>query len=115
MSDTPPAAPIQTDYSFRAFWSAQSQWSQSVFGTDAERGPLGPLKHLAKEAVEAQADPTDLSEFVDCLFLRFDATRRAGFAYDELVAAAWAKLEVNKARKWAAPTKGDEAVEHVRD
>ncbi len=106
---------LPQDRHLQAFWHAQSAWSQATFGTDAERGPLGPLKHLAKEAVEAQANPTDLSEFVDCLFLTFDATRRAGFTFEQLRDAAWAKLEVNKARKWSVPTKGDEAVEHVRD
>ncbi len=99
----------------QAFWHAQAKWSQATFGTDAERGPLGPLKHLAKEVQEVIADPTDLTEYSDLLFLICDATRRAGFTYDQLLAAAWAKLEVNKARKWSAPAKGDEAVEHVRD
>ncbi len=100
----------------QAFWLAQAEWSRATFGSDTERGPLGPLKHLAKEAAEAQAGPPwDLSEFVDCLFLICDSTRRAGFTYDQLLAAAWAKLEVNKARTWTKPTKGDEAVEHVRD
>ena len=31
----------------------QSQWSQQTFGTDEERGPVGALHHLAREAVEA--------------------------------------------------------------
>jgi ParB family transcriptional regulator, chromosome partitioning protein len=99
--------------SIRQFWREQSAWSQSVFGKDNERGPIGPLKHLAKEAVEAQEKPDDLMEFVDCLFLTFDATRRAGFTYDQLLEAAWKKLEINKARKWSKPT-SDEPVEHVR-
>lgn len=97
-----------------AFWKAQAAWSQATFGLDSERGPIGPLKHLAKEAAEAQKDPTDLMEFVDCLFLTFDATRRAGFTFDQLCEAAWKKLEINKARQWTKPTKGDEAVEHDR-
>lgn len=29
------------------------EWSQATFGSDAERGPIGALKHLAKEANEA--------------------------------------------------------------
>lgn len=97
-----------------AFWSEQSAWSQATFGTDAERGPIGALKHLAKEAVEAQAMPPDLMEFVDCLFLTFDATRRAGFTFDQLREAAWRKLAVNKARKWPKPGASDEPVEHDR-
>ena len=97
----------------RAFHAAQAEWSQATFGTDAERGPLGPLKHLEKEAREAQKDPKDIMEFVDCLFLTFDASRRAGFTYEQLLVAAWKKLEMNKARTWPKG-KPDEAVEHDR-
>jgi hypothetical protein len=95
------------------FWKAQAEWSQRTFGTDAERGPAGPLKHLAKEAAEALDKPKDLMEFVDCLFLVCDATRRAGFTVDQLIFAAWEKLEINKRRQWQKPT-SDEPVEHVR-
>lgn len=98
-----------------AFWHAHSQWSQATFGTDSERGPTGPLKHLRKEVDEALANPGDASKLADLLFLTFDAACRSGLTYEQLVAAAWAKLEVNKARKWTPPTKDDEAVEHVRD
>jgi Protein of unknown function (DUF550) len=100
---------------FATFWPAQAEWSQNTFGSDNERGPIGPLKHLAKEVAEVLQDPTDLMEFVDCLFLIFDSTRRAGFTFEELRDAAWKKLEINKARKWQTPPKGDEAIEHVRD
>lgn len=97
------------------FWTEQAEWSQATFGADNERGPIGPLKHLAKEVAEVMQDPTDLMEFVDCLFLIFDSTRRAGFTFEELRKAAWEKLAINKARKWQTPPKGDEAIEHVRD
>lgn len=99
----------------RAFWAAHSQWSQATFGSDVDRGPTGPLKHLAKEVDEVLAHPKDASEYADLILLSFDAARRSGLTHEQLVAACWAKLEVNKARKWATPTKGDEAVEHVRD
>ncbi|MGU7472605.1 dATP/dGTP pyrophosphohydrolase domain-containing protein, partial [Klebsiella pneumoniae] len=36
-----------------------AEWSQSTFGNV---GPIGPLKHLSKEALEAAAEPGDLSE-----------------------------------------------------
>lgn len=95
------------------FWKALEDWSQKTFGSDKERGPIGPLKHLRKEAKEAIAKPNDLEEYADCLFLVFDATRRAGFSYDQLVEACFAKLAENKGRKWQKPTK-DGPVEHVR-
>lgn len=36
-----------------------AEWSQATFGNV---GPVGPLKHLSKEALEAAAEPDDLSE-----------------------------------------------------
>ena len=97
------------------FWKQHSEWSQATFGLDSERGPIGPLKHLAKEAVEAQEDTTDIEEFADCLFLICDATRRAGFTWDQLISAAFKKLEKNKSRTWQKPVNSDEPVEHVRE
>jgi hypothetical protein len=96
------------------FWNAQSEWSQATFGTDAERGPIGPLKHLEKEAREAQEHPTDPFEFADCLFLVFDSARRAGFTLDQLTRFCWQKLEINKQRKYPKTTDMNAAVEHER-
>jgi hypothetical protein len=50
-------------------------WSQVTFG---DVGPIGPLKHLSKEALEAAAEPGDLSEWADMQFLLWDAQRHAG-------------------------------------
>lgn len=88
-------------------------WSQATFGNDSERGPLGPLKHLEKEAKEAQESPQDSSEYADCLLLVLDAARRAGIQIDDLVVAAYEKLQINKARTWPAPI-ADAPVEHVK-
>ena len=51
-------------------------------------------------------------EFADCFLLLCDATRRAGFTSEQLLEAAWKKLEICKGRKWskAGP---NEAVEHI--
>ena len=97
----------------QAFWDAQAEWSRATFGADNERDHIGPLKHLAKEAAEAQVRPADPEEIADCLFLVFDAARRSGLTLTELVEFAEKKLVVNKARKWSKPT-NDEPVEHVR-
>lgn len=112
------------------FWKQHSEWSQATFGTDTERGPIGAAKHLRKEVDEVLAeldlqqrsdDPADpsmredlLEEFADCLFLLFDAARRAGFDYLNLMSKAFWKLDKNRKRVWQKPTKGDEPVEHVR-
>lgn len=97
-----------------SFWNAQAEWSRATFGSDTERGPQGPLKHLRKEVDEVLANPHDLEEYADLLFLVFDATRRAGFSYLDLDNAAWMKLEKNKQRVWSKPTT-DDPVEHIRD
>lgn len=91
----------------------QSEWSQETFGTDAERGPVGALRHLAKEAIEAAENPTDRTEYADCLLLILDASRRAGIRLHDLIKEADKKLEINKQRTWPKPT-SDEPVEHVR-
>lgn len=79
------------------FWNAQADWSQATFGSDQERGPIGPLKHLEKEAVEAYTE-TDADkqrqEIIDCQFLTFDAARRSGMTIQELFARAFDKLEI---------------------
>ena len=51
---------------FLEFARLQAEWSQATFGTDAERGPIGPLKHLAKEVQEALEHLDDHMEYVDC-------------------------------------------------
>lgn len=97
----------------------QAEWSQATFGTDEERGPLGAIKHLEKEAKEAQKAfeyytttqfPTTAdvvaaraefhTELADCLLLILDASRRAGLKPLDLIHAAKAKMKVNKTREY---------------
>ena len=70
-------------------------WSQATFG---DVGPVGPLKHLSKEALEAAAEPDDLSEWADMQFLLWDAQRRAGITDEQITQAMIEKLAVNKQR-----------------
>ncbi len=79
----------------------QSEWSQATFGSDSERGPMGALKHLEKEARECQeavGTPELREELADCLLLLLDASRRAGIKPMQLVEAAQAKMVKNKQR-----------------
>ena len=89
-----------------------SEWSQATFGKDKNRGPVGALKHLAKEASEAAANPSDIIEYADCLLLLLDATRRAGWKIGDVVNAAERKMEINKNREWQTPSP-DAPTEHV--
>lgn len=91
----------------------QSTWSQATFGTDAERGPLGALRHLEKESREAQDKPGDAEELADCFLLILDAARRSGIGPLQLIEAAQRKMDINRTRQWPKPV-DDQPVEHVR-
>ncbi|EKG8104684.1 DUF550 domain-containing protein [Escherichia coli] len=88
-----------------------SERSQATFG---DVGPVGPLKHLSKEALEAAAEPDDLSEWADMQFLLWDAQRRAGISDGEITAAMEEKLKVNMARQWPEPKDGEPRL-HIKE
>nr|WP_224382100.1 dATP/dGTP pyrophosphohydrolase domain-containing protein [Klebsiella michiganensis] len=88
-----------------------AEWSQATFGNV---GPVGPLKHLAKEAMEAAAEPDDLSEWADMQFLLWDAQRRAGITDEQITQAMIEKLAVNKQREWPEPKEGEPRL-HIKE
>ncbi|MEX9500235.1 dATP/dGTP pyrophosphohydrolase domain-containing protein [Escherichia coli] len=88
-----------------------AKWSDSTFGCV---GPIGPLKHLSKEALEAAAEPDDLSEWADMQFLLWDAQRRAGISDAEITAAMENKLKINMERQWPEP-KDSEPRLHIKE
>ena len=109
------AEPVTTDYKLpeetgsslqlrNLIRQRHAEWSQATFG---DVGPVGPLKHLSKEALEAAAEPGDLSEWADMQFLLWDAQRRAGISDGEITAAMEEKLKVNIARQWPEPKDGE--------
>lgn len=99
--------------SLRRFWLNQKEWSERVFGASPARGPDGALKHLKREVQEAMKKPKDLIEYADMMHLVFDACRRAGYNYDDLVDACYAKLALNvKGRTWGKPD-AEGVCEHV--
>ncbi|EMO9461684.1 TPA: DUF550 domain-containing protein [Raoultella planticola] len=81
-----------------------AEWSQATFGGV---GPVGPLKHLSKEALEAAAELDDLREWADIQFLLWDAQRRAGITDKQITQAMIEKLAVNKLRDWPDPKDGE--------
>ncbi len=88
-----------------------AEWSQSTFGNV---GPIGPLKHLSKEALETAAEPDDLSEWADMQFLLWDAQRRTGITDDQITQAMIDKLAVNKQRSWPEPKDGEPRL-HIKE
>ncbi|EGZ4891045.1 DUF550 domain-containing protein [Salmonella enterica] len=88
-----------------------AEWSDSTFGNV---GPVGPLKHLSKEVLEAAAEPGDLSEWADMQFLLWDAQRRAGITDEQIALAMVEKLAVNKKREWPEPKDGEPRL-HIKE
>lgn len=88
-----------------------AEWSQTTLGNV---GPIGPLKHLSKEALEAAAEPCDLSEWADMQFLLWDAQRRAGITDEQITLAMIDKLAVNKQRSWPEPKDGEPRL-HIKE
>lgn len=85
-------------------------WSARQFG---DISAVGPAKHLAKEALEVAAAPTDAVEHADCWMLLWDMQRRAAISDADLASAIREKLAINMARTWPTAKEG-EAREHVR-
>lgn len=81
-----------------------AEWSDATFGNV---GPVGPLKHLSKEALEAAANPEDPLEWADMQFLLWDAQRRMGLSDEFITRAMIEKLAINKARQWPEPKDGE--------
>lgn len=91
----------------------QADWSQRTFGTDADRGPIGAIKHLKQECDELLEAPDDPAEYADALLLILDASRRAGLTIGQLITAARDKQAINEKREWPTP-EDDEPVLHNR-
>ena len=108
LANYPPAQPAKDREQVRR---EHAEWSQATFGNV---GPIGPLKHLAKEAMEAAAEPDDLSEWADMQFLLWDAQRRAGITDEQITQAMIEKLAVNKQREWPEPKDGEPRL-HIKD
>ncbi|HGW1098921.1 TPA: DUF550 domain-containing protein [Klebsiella pneumoniae] len=108
LANYPPAQPAKDREQVRR---EHAEWSQATFGNV---GPVGPLKHLSKEALEAAAEPGDLSEWADMQFLLWDAQRRAGITDEQITQAMIDKLAVNKQRSWPEPKDGEPRL-HIKE
>ncbi len=81
--------------------------------TFGDSTPQSKAHHLAEEAMEAAADPSDIIEWADCTILLLDAVRKAGFTTEDLYAAVQRKMEINKSRKWGDKDENG-VVRHVK-
>lgn len=77
---------------------ANAEWARETFGP-GER-VQGVLAHIRKELLEIEAEPHDLSEWVDVILLALDGASRQGYTGAEIIEAWHAKVEKNHARNW---------------
>jgi len=82
-------------------------WSVTTF---PHANAKSKAKHLVKEAMELEDDPSDLLEHADCLFLLAGIWKKEGITFDQLKEAIRKKLEINKARTWGPP--GEDGVSY---
>lgn len=85
---------------FNKFISDRNEFSSKTFGPPEKRGPLFPLDKLKQELNELIENPSDESEWTDCLLCFLDAAWRQGYEFENLVDFAIKKLKINKKRKW---------------
>ena len=97
-------------FNLARFFDEKAEWSRGEFGEVYE----GVLDHMAKEFKEVTEKPFDLEEWVDIVLLAMDgASRHAGAAGSEFVAALQAKQQKNRARRWLKSHE-DGVMEHDR-
>lgn len=94
----------------------QRAFSLRTFGPPSPERQQGVLDHLRKELIEVEADPTDLSEWVDVIILGFDGAYRAGHEPQAIIDAIVAKQTKNERRTWPDWRTADpgRAIEHDR-
>lgn len=101
-------------FDFAAHVNRQRRWSAKTFGPGARS--KGVVDHIRKELLEIEADPTDLTEWIDVMILAIDGAWRSGATTEQLIAALAAKQAKNEARQWPdwRTRSEDTAICHVR-
>lgn len=94
----------------------QIAWSRETFGPGPRTATV--LDHIRKELREIEANPGDVSEWIDVVIIAMDgAWRSAGVTGEEFARALIAKHAKNRARRWpdwrTAPE--GQVIEHVRE
>lgn len=90
-------------------------WSEQTFGP-GER-TLGVLDHIRKELEEIEAEPNDLSEWVDVILLALDGAWRHGGEPQQIIDAIKAKQAKNELRSWPdwRLMSPDQAIGHIKE
>lgn len=102
-------------FSLADFIRQQKDFSLNAYGPGVRTD--GVLKHIRKELLEIEADPFDLTEWIDVLLLTLDGTWRHGFEPEEVVLCLENKLAINKQRKWPdwRTVAEGESIHHIKE
>lgn len=109
-----PSQPQGGEFDLRAHLQRQREWSERTFGPGSRA--KGVVDHIRKELREIEADPTDLSEWIDVAILALDGAWRSGATPEQIIAALVAKQTRNEGRTWPdwRTADPDKAIEHER-
>lgn len=93
----------------------QRQFSAKTFGPGSRSA--GVIDHIRKELSEIEANPGDITEWVDVILLALDGAWRAGFEPEQIAQAIAAKQARNEARQWPDWRTADpgKAIEHIKE
>lgn len=107
-------AELKKRFDLATHLAGQRAFSLRTFGPGART--KGVVDHIRKELAEIEADPSDISEWIDVVILGFDGALRAGWEPAEIVAALVAKQAKNEKRRWPdwRTADPDKAIEHDR-
>ncbi len=102
-------------FDFAAWLERKNDWSARTFGPGDRTTAL--LAHIRKELDEIAADPGDVVEWVDLVFLATEGAFRVGHSPAAIIAAMQAKLARNEARTWPdwRTVPAGQPIEHVRE
>jgi len=103
-----------TEDAIETYFERQIEWSYKTFGPSLRT--KGIVQHIRKELLEIEAEPHDLSEWIDVVILAMDGFWRHGGRVDDLMPRLLAKQRKNMARKWPSwwLLSEDTAIEHDR-
>lgn len=110
----PSPADERAAFDILAHLQRQREFSEHTFGPGARTA--GICDHIRKELKEIEANPSDLTEWIDVVILALDGAWRAGGSPQQIIDALVAKQAKNESRIWPdwRTVPSDKAIEHVR-
>jgi hypothetical protein len=105
----------KTEFDLIAHIERQRKFSLRTFGPGASTTRI--LDHIRKELAEIEANPGDVTEWIDVMLLALDGAWRTGTTSEAIAEAIHAKQQINESRQWPdwQTADGDKAIEHIRD